>query len=184
MHGLVAVSIFSLVTSANSGTPKIQFPTHSQLLVLIFVSCLPDVDFLLSFLIDGVKHRGFTHSAFFVVLFWLFARRVFEKQSNQNQKWHTILTLVLASHILVDLSVQDGHYPTTLQLFWPSTLEVSANHYFPLLPPINWVLWGWEPVPSTLLQLARVAVWESAVGALFLALTISCIKLRFLLYSR
>ena len=184
-HGLVAVSIFALVSSTTIPTLKIRLPTFSQLIGLTAIACLPDFDFILALITSAVKHRGITHSIIFVVAFWLATRLFHRNKSAHSRRWGFLLTLVVASHILVDLTVQDGVHPTTLQLFWPFELEFTFNQFLPLFPPINWVMWtlNWQQ-SLPFIELLWIGLWEAAAGAAILVLAISYLRIKFYLSNR
>ena len=104
------------------------------ILLVVFISNLPDVDYLPGFIIGYPNryHHGMTHSlGFTIIVGTIFAILYLQRQRNSNDKRMSFLELfpifsgLYLSHIILDYLAVDTSFPYGEPLFWPVT-----NRYF------------------------------------------------------
>lgn len=101
---------------------------------LVFISNLPDLDFIAQFFLDDQVHRGFTHSVTATFGVSLFAGLVgfIYWRSRWRQLW-LITLLVYGLHLCLDALTAGG---AGMKLLWP----LSEEYYklpFSLFPPVH-----------------------------------------------
>lgn len=121
-HTIVGLCGFILVS--HHLTPAKKLPPRRRLQLLascIILANLPDIDVVPGVFMGnpGIYHRQFTHSisatvGFGLLTYFLAKRRLLPRST---PLWATAL---YASHIILDMFVNDISPPSGLQLFWPS----------------------------------------------------------------
>jgi membrane-bound metal-dependent hydrolase YbcI (DUF457 family) len=97
------------------------------LFIFMFVSCLPDIDFLLYHLLGRPSvftHQLYSHN----ILFSLISALVFFPLL-KNRRERTALALVALSHLVMDVIVIDDVAPVGFRAFWPFS-DVFINFGF------------------------------------------------------
>lgn len=84
---------------------------------------LPDADFLPGYLVGDPRafHRYALHSIPAAVLAGAVAGACFWRRRGWFVSYWAVMTLIYASHVLLDLFEADAAYPIGVQLLWPFT---------------------------------------------------------------
>ena len=135
---------------------------------------LPDLDIIIRYAdpVDNfVKHRGFSHSIFFLFLLslvlWIVAKQFSPRVKNSPIRWFLAIMLTLLTHTILD-----AHTVYGTQLFWPMDT-----------PPVMWsTLFIIDPFYSVPLLLGVIIVlcaphWKHIQTSLNLALVVSTVYL-------
>jgi membrane-bound metal-dependent hydrolase YbcI (DUF457 family) len=101
--------------------------------VLIY-SNLPDIDLLFGAVRGNpnLMHHQWTHSLFFCLVIGMGSGLIYGAVRQENGiKTGILLSLVLLSHLLLDMLTRDSSSPYGIQLLWPAS---SRYYIFPVTP--------------------------------------------------
>jgi membrane-bound metal-dependent hydrolase YbcI (DUF457 family) len=88
---------------------------------LLFGGILPDIDFIVEWMLQIPYHRTFTHSILFVLVMSICLYLILKMYNDQNaQKYSFVFAIGICIHIFIDMFSSNG-----VQLLWPSPLYFS-----------------------------------------------------------
>lgn len=119
-HSLVGLGSFLLIRH-NSNFSK-NFSAKTLLITGIIFANLPDIDFILGYLIYqnfGQLHRQFTHSFSVGLLMSILIGAWMIRKKNISYKFMLWLLALYYSHILLDMLSYDSNLPAGVQCFFP-----------------------------------------------------------------
>jgi membrane-bound metal-dependent hydrolase YbcI (DUF457 family) len=129
-HSLLGGAILKGFTSRHTPTPGWLFMAA---VVLIYAN-LPDIDLLFGAVKGNpnLVHHQWTHSLFFCLVAGMGSGLVYGAVRGINGfRPGIVLSLILLSHLLLDMLTRDSSPPYGIQLLWP----VDMRYYiFPLTP--------------------------------------------------
>ncbi|OGD27824.1 MAG: hypothetical protein A2Y56_07580 [Candidatus Aminicenantes bacterium RBG_13_63_10] len=99
------------------------------LLIFMLVSCLPDIDLLLFYLLgrpEIFKHQLYSHNLLFALLS---ALAFFPLLKTKREK--AALVIVALSHLVMDVFVVDDVAPIGFRPFWPLSNLLVSFGFFP-----------------------------------------------------
>ena len=88
---------------------------------LLFGGILPDIDFIVEWMLQTPYHRSFTHSILFVLLISIGLYLILKMYKEKNAKsYSNAFAIGICIHIIIDIFSNNG-----MQLLWPSPLYFS-----------------------------------------------------------
>lgn len=177
-HTLAGICGFYLVY------PHIPKPQKiAALLTAIFVANSPDLDILAGLILyqnPGILHRQATHSIFVAIFLGCLIAGIVHLLKIKNASWIGLWFAGLyASHVLLDLLVDDDGFPYGLQALWPFSQDYLIS---PLI-----IFNGFDYGKPGLTMLQAMMTWNNLIGVLkeFVLLTpIVWLAWRFAMKSR
>jgi membrane-bound metal-dependent hydrolase YbcI (DUF457 family) len=100
---------------------KLRLTNHAYYLLLLG-GILPDIDFLLDWILKISIHRTITHSIFFLISISLMAYFILPNKNKKNLV--LALAIGISSHLLLDMLTSPG-----ITLLWPYPLFISIKGF-------------------------------------------------------